>query len=120
VLSATLRDIAIIIVAVQSIVIGVLLGVLVWQIWRLVKIVQTEVRPIIEDAQVTLRTVRGTTTFVSDSVVEPVIRTSSTITRWRRTVGALAGEVRGLRELRPRRAAPPPPPIPPPPAPPSA
>lgn len=108
-LSATLRDIAIIIVAVQSIVIGVLLAVLIWQIWRLVKIIQTEVRPIIEDTQATVRTVRGTATFVSDTVVEPVIRSSTTVTRWRRTFGALGSELRSLRRASPPRTPPPPP-----------
>jgi hypothetical protein len=94
VLSATMRDIAIIVVAVQSIVIGVLLAVLIWQIWRLVKIIQTEVRPIIEDAQATAQTVRGTTTFVSDNVVEPVIRTHTRVTRWMTTVNSLTRELR--------------------------
>jgi hypothetical protein len=107
VLSATVRDIAIIIVAVQSIVIGVLLGVLIWQIWRLVKIIQTEVRPIIDDTQATLRTVRGTTTFVSDNVVTPVIRTQRTVTRWSATANALLGEVRAIRRRPPPPSAPP-------------
>ncbi|HXF61320.1 MAG TPA: hypothetical protein VNK95_06870 [Caldilineaceae bacterium] len=108
-LSATLRDIAIIVVAVQSIVIGVLLAVLIWQIWRLVKIIQTEVRPILEDTQATVRTVRGTATFVSNTVVEPVIRSSTTVTRWRRTFGALGSELRSLRRASPPKTPPPPP-----------
>ena len=93
-LSATMRDIAIIIVAIQSMIISVLIAVLVWQIWRLVKIIQTEVRPIIDDTQATLNTVRGTSTFVSENIVEPVIRTTSTVTRWRGAAGALIGELR--------------------------
>ncbi len=105
--SATIRDIAIIIIALQSIVIGVLLGVLVWQIWRLVKMLQTEIKPILKDAQETVSTVRGTTTFVSDSVVDPVVRTSSTIVGLRATVRSLTADLRP--RPRPRRAAPPPP-----------
>ena len=95
--TATMRDIAIIIIAVQSIIIGVLLGVLIWQIWRLVKIVQTEIRPIIEDTQATINTVRGTSTFVSDNVVNPVIRSSSNIARWRRTISALTTDLRSAQ-----------------------
>ena len=87
--SATVRDIAIIIIALQTIVIGILLAVLIWQIWRLVKIVQTEVMPIIEDTQATVNTVRGTATFVSHNVVEPVIQTNTRVTKWRRTSQAL-------------------------------
>ena len=106
-LSATIRDIAIIIIAVQSIVIGVLIGVLVWQVWRLVKIVQTEVKPIIEDTQATVHTVRGTATFISHNVVEPVIRTNTQATKWRTTSQALLRDL-GFGKRRPRPVAPPP------------
>jgi hypothetical protein len=101
-LSATVRDIAIIIIAIQTLVIGVLLGVLVWQLWRLAKMIQTEIKPIIADTQETLNTVRGTATFVSETVVNPVVKTSSTLMRYRRTLQSLTAE------LRPRRAPPPP------------
>ncbi|MEZ4860941.1 MAG: hypothetical protein R3C14_06520 [Caldilineaceae bacterium] len=93
-LSATIRDIAIIIIAIQSIVIGLLLGVLIWQIWRLIKMVQSEIKPIIQDAQDTVSTVRGTATFVSDNVVDPVIRTSRTMAGLRRTVQVLTADLR--------------------------
>lgn len=92
--AATIRDIAIIIIAIQSIVIGVLLGVLVWQIWRLVKMVQNEVQPILKDAQDTVGTVRGTTTFVSENVVSPVIKTSSVLVGVRQTVRTLTADLR--------------------------
>jgi hypothetical protein len=117
VLSATIRDIAIIIIAVQSIVIGVLIAVLIWQIWRLVKIIQTEVRPIIDDAQATVNTVRGTATFVSNNVVNPVIQTNTRMTKWRTTSQALMRDL-GFGKRVPR-ATPvaPPPTTPPPPAP---
>jgi len=87
------RDIAIIIIAVQTIVIGVLIAVLVWQIWRLIKIIQTELMPIIEDTQATISTVRGTTTFVSNNVINPVITTNRRVAKWRATSQAL---LRGL------------------------
>jgi hypothetical protein len=102
VLSATVRDIAIIIVAVQSVVIGLLLAVLIWQIWRLVKIIQTELKPIIDDTQVTVNTVRGTTQFVSHNVVEPVIQTNTRVTKWRTTTQALMRDLGfGKRTARP-------------------
>ncbi|MEZ4616465.1 MAG: hypothetical protein R2867_13315 [Caldilineaceae bacterium] len=90
----------------QSIVIGVLLAVLVWQVWRLVKMLQTEVQPIIKDAQETVSTVRGTTTFVSDSVVNPVVKTTSTLVGIRRTVSSLTADLRPQRRSRKRAAAP--------------
>lgn len=95
--AATIRDIAIIIIALQSIVIGILLGVLIWQVWRLIKMIQNEIKPILTDAQQTVNTVRGTTTFVSDTVVDPVVKTSSTIVGLRRTMQSLTADLRPKR-----------------------
>jgi hypothetical protein len=95
--AATIRDIAIIVIAVQSIVIGILLGVLIWQVWRLIAMVQTEIKPILTDARETVNTVRGTTTFVSDTVVEPVVKTSSAIIGIRRTVQSLTADLKPKR-----------------------
>jgi hypothetical protein len=115
VLSATVRDIAIIIIAVQTIVIGVLIAVLVWQIWRLVKVIQTELMPIIEDTQATISTVRGTTTFVSNNVIDPVISTNRKVAKWRATSQALLREL-GIGGSSARSSSPPsvPPPTTPP------
>jgi len=101
-IAATIRDIAIIIIAIQSIVIGMLLGLLVWQLWRLIKMLQNEVQPIIKDAQETVNTVRGTTTFVSDNVVNPVVKTSSTLMGVRRTVSSLTADLRTPRRPKPK------------------
>jgi hypothetical protein len=103
--AAAIRDIAIIIIAIQSIVIGVLLGVLVWQVWRLVKMLQSEIQPIVKDAQETVSTVRGTATFVSDSVVNPVVKTTSTLVGMRRTVSSLTADLRPKRK-RPKQRTP--------------
>lgn len=117
-ISATVRDIAIIVIAFQSILIGLLLGVLVWQIWRLVKLIQSEIKPIIEDTQETVNTVRGTTTFLSNNLVEPVVQGNRNVTRWRQTAQALMRDIRGTAPPPPPRANPPsasPPPASPPP-----
>jgi hypothetical protein len=118
VLSATIRDIAIIIIAIQSIVIGVLIAVLIWQIWRLVKIVQTELMPIIEDTQATVKTVRGTAEFVSHNVVDPVIQTNTRVTKWRTTSSALLRDL-GIGKRVPTPKVPPPTPKTPPTTPPA-
>lgn len=99
-ISATIRDIAIIIIALQTIVIGILLGVLIWQIWRLVKLLQNEIKPILRDTQQTVTTVRGTATFVSNQVVDPVINTGKRLVKLRRTIQALTAD------LQPRRRTP--------------
>jgi hypothetical protein len=110
-ISATIRDIAIIIIALQSIMIGVLLGVLIWQIWRLVKLIQIEIKPILEDTQQTVSTIRGTANFVSTNVVDPVVKTSGAMVRFRRTVQSLTADLAPRRP--PKRTPPPIPPAPP-------
>jgi hypothetical protein len=71
------RDIAIIIVAFESIVIGILMTILVIQIIRLVRLLREEILPIINSTQETVGTVRGTAEFVSEHVVQPVVKVNS-------------------------------------------
>jgi membrane protein implicated in regulation of membrane protease activity len=92
--SATARDLAIIVLAMQALVVNILLGVLIWQVWRMVKMLNTEVKPILEDTQETIGTLRGTATFVSDNVVDPVMNTTRSVTKWRGTVSSLTSDLR--------------------------
>ncbi|MGB8645037.1 MAG: hypothetical protein WCF84_07350 [Anaerolineae bacterium] len=71
------RDFAIILLALETIVIGVFLLILVWEIRRLINMLNTEIKPILQSVDETTRTVRGTTTFVSDNFVTPMVRVSS-------------------------------------------
>lgn len=87
----TARDIAIIVLALESIVIGVLLAVLVIQVIRLVKLLREEVLPILNSTQETVSTVRGTASFVSDHVVQPVVKVSSYAAGARQAVSTLLG-----------------------------
>lgn len=93
-ISATIRDLAIILLAMQALVVNILLGVLIWQIWRMTKMLQTEVKPIIEDTQETVSTVRGTAGFVSSNIVDPVVRTNRAVFKWRGTLTALRNDFR--------------------------
>lgn len=104
--AATIRDISIILVALESFVIMALLGVLIWQVYKLVKIIQTEIRPIIADTQETLATLRGTTNFMAENVVTPVMDTSSKVAGYRRTLQVLAGGAKASpAPAQPARAA---------------
>jgi ABC-type sugar transport system permease subunit len=69
-----IRDIFIIFMAFESLVVGVALVVLVIQIASLVNLLQNEVRPILDATNETVNTLRGTTEFLSENVVEPVIK----------------------------------------------
>jgi hypothetical protein len=106
-ISATLRDIAIIIVALETIIINALLIILIWQIWRLIKMIRDEIKPILEDTKETVGTVRGTADFVTSNVVDPMVKTSGRIAGFRRAVRTLQDEIRGPKRV--RRPAPPPP-----------
>lgn len=71
---ARIRDVFIIIMAFQSLLIGFVLVILIIQIARLTNLLQNEIKPILDSTNQTISTLRGTTTFLSDNMVEPVIR----------------------------------------------
>ncbi len=74
---ATIRDVAIIFLALESIAIGIILLVLVWEVRNLAKMLREDIKPILQSADETARTVRGTTSFVSENFVTPLVRVSS-------------------------------------------
>ena len=69
-----IRDIFIIIVALESFVIGVALIVLIVQLASLINLLQNEVKPILHATNETDNTLRGTAEFLGENVVEPVIK----------------------------------------------
>lgn len=73
----TLRDVAIILLAVETIIVQVILILLLLEIKSLSKMLRDNIYPILQSADETVRTVRGTSVFVSDNVVSPVVRISS-------------------------------------------
>jgi hypothetical protein len=74
---ASLRDLSIVIVALEVIVVNIMMVVLIIQITRLIRLMRDEVLPILYSTQETVSTMRGTATFVGDRVVQPVVRISS-------------------------------------------
>ncbi len=86
---ATARDVAIIVLALESIIIGVLLVFLIFQIQGLIRLLREEMRPILDSVHETASTVRGTTAFVSDTVVSPVMRIAGLVSALRRIIDVL-------------------------------
>jgi hypothetical protein len=86
---ATARDVAIIILALESIIIGILLAFLILQLQALIRLLREEIQPILDSVNETASTVRGTTAFVSDTVVSPVMRVAGVISALRRIVDVL-------------------------------
>lgn len=69
-----IRDVFIIFMALESIVIGVALVILITQIAILINLLQNEIKPILQTTNETVNTLRGTTVFLSNNLVEPVIK----------------------------------------------
>jgi hypothetical protein len=69
-----IRDVFIIVVAFETLIVGIALIVLLVQLASLINLLQNEVRPILEATSETVRTLRGTASFLGESVVEPVIK----------------------------------------------
>ena len=60
--------------ALESLVIGLALVILVVQLARLINLLQNEIKPILDSTNETVSTLRGTTQFLSDNLAEPVIK----------------------------------------------
>jgi hypothetical protein len=75
--TSQVRDIFIIFLALESLVIGVVLVILVIQVSTLVNLVQNEIKPILESTTETVNTLKGTTQFLSQNLVDPVIKVNS-------------------------------------------
>jgi predicted tellurium resistance membrane protein TerC len=72
-----IRDVFIIVVSLESLVIGVALIVLIVQLASLINLLQNEVRPILKATNDTVNNLRGTAEFLGENVVEPVIKLNS-------------------------------------------
>lgn len=81
-----LRDAAIILVAFETLLIGVLLVVLALQVQALVVLLRDEIRPMLKALNETAATVRGTTQFVSHNIVSPSIQAVSFLSGVRRVL----------------------------------
>lgn len=68
-----IRDVFIIILSLQSILIIVSLAILIMQVSRLIALLQSEIKPIIENTKETVETARGTARFVSKNAAGPLI-----------------------------------------------
>jgi heme/copper-type cytochrome/quinol oxidase subunit 2 len=69
-----IRDVFIIFMALESLIIGIALIILITQLSTLINLLQNEIRPIINSTSETVNTLRGTAKFLSDNLSEPVIK----------------------------------------------
>ncbi len=73
----TIRDIFIILLGFELIVIGIAAVLLILQTTRLINMFQHEIKPVLDAANETMSTLRGTAIFMSDAFVQPVIKLNS-------------------------------------------
>jgi len=92
----TIRDLFIIVLALESLVIGTLLVILVYQLIVLVRMLRDDIKPMIESTQETVNTAKGTATFVSQQVTRPAISALS-------YSSGIMRSIRVLFQLLPRR-----------------
>ena len=84
-----LRDVFIILMALESLLIGLALTILIIQIARLTNLLENEVKPILDSTNDTISNLRGTTKFLSDNLVEPVIRLNEILAVFQRMTNIL-------------------------------
>jgi hypothetical protein len=84
-LAADIRDFLIILLAIESIIIGGLLMMMLWQLFQLIKVLRDEIIPLLTTTRETVDQVKHTTTFVGQTAAAPFI--------------SLLGFVAGVREM---------------------
>lgn len=77
--TAQIRDVFIIFMALEAIVIGAALVILIIQLASLINLVQNEVKPILQSTSETVNTLKGTTDFLSQNLVDPVIKLNGSL-----------------------------------------
>jgi hypothetical protein len=84
-----IRDIFIIFMALEFVVVGLALVILIVQLATLINLLQNEIRPILESTNETANTLRGTAVFLSENLTEPVIKLNEYAVALRRVVELL-------------------------------
>jgi hypothetical protein len=81
-----IRDIFIIFMAIEFLLLGLALIILIVQLATLINLLQNEVKPILESTNETASTLRGTAVFLSENLTEPVIKLNEYIAALKRLI----------------------------------
>jgi ABC-type transport system involved in cytochrome bd biosynthesis fused ATPase/permease subunit len=84
--TAQIRDVFIILLAFVSLIIGAALVILAIQLAVLTNLIQHEIKPILDATNQTVNTLKGTTTFLSDNLVQPVIKLNEYLAGFKKIV----------------------------------
>ena len=72
-ITGQVRDIFIIVLVMESFLIGAALIILIIQLALLSNLLQNEIKPILSSTKETIRTVKGTSQFISERAVKPIV-----------------------------------------------
>lgn len=72
--TARIRDIMIIFMAFEMMILGVSMVILMIQLATLINLLQNDIKPILDSTNETANTLRGTATFISNNLSEPIIK----------------------------------------------
>ena len=84
-----IKDIMIIFIGFELLLIGTSTTILIVQVSKLVNLFQNEIKPLVDSANETIYTLRGTAAFISDSFVQPVIKLNSYMAAFKRMLDLL-------------------------------
>lgn len=115
----TVRDLSIILLALEVFIVNIILVLLLWQIRNMIIVLREESRPVLRSTAETTETVKNTSRFLSNHVARPIIRAASFMAGLRGAAKALKQNVTADRggiptEAIPRSQPSPPPSSPPP------
>ncbi|MBT4002318.1 MAG: hypothetical protein HOF10_03270 [Chloroflexi bacterium] len=84
-----IKDIMIIFIGFELVLIATSITILIVQVSKLVNLFQNEIKPLVDSANETIYTLRGTASFISDSFVQPVMKFNSYIAAFKKMMEML-------------------------------
>lgn len=87
--TAQIRDVFIIVMAFESLLLGFVLTILIVQLARLTNLLQNELKPILLSLNETINVLKGTGAFLSNNLTEPVIKLNAYLAGLSELVGLI-------------------------------
>jgi hypothetical protein len=82
----SLRDLLLVLLALEFMVVGIALTLLMIQLARLSILFEQEVRPMVRSAQETIQHLSGTARFLDENLVDPILKINSVLAGLQRTM----------------------------------
>jgi hypothetical protein len=93
-----IKNTFIIIMALEALLIIAALAILIVQVGRLINLLQSKAKPVLENAEKTVSSAKGTVEFVGETVTEPIIQIGTFIAGVRVLISEIGGIRRAIRK----------------------